>query len=191
MSFNSQFGEDRYIVENLKIPEKGIFVDVGAGNPIRYSNTYHFEQKGWRGLCVDPDPRQYRELRDRRGCYVVHGAVGTKKKQMKLAKDPDISGSAEHVQGEPYDVEWFTLGKLLRIYDFPRIDVLSIDTEGTEIDVWESFNEKVKPVRVLVVEYNTVGMASNEQKYLTYFTNSGFTLKHKTKSNYIFLNERF
>jgi len=42
--FHSQFGEDRYIVENIGFLEKGVFVDIGAGHPTYLSNSYFFEK---------------------------------------------------------------------------------------------------------------------------------------------------
>ena len=36
--------------------ERGFYVDVGAYHPKLLSNTYLFYKKGWRGICVDPNP---------------------------------------------------------------------------------------------------------------------------------------
>ena len=52
----SQFGEDKWIVDNLRYPLEGIFVDVGASDGINGNNTYFFEKMGWQGLCIDADP---------------------------------------------------------------------------------------------------------------------------------------
>jgi hypothetical protein len=64
--FHSQFGEDRYIYTNINLPDKGVFVDVGAGHPIYLSNTYFFEKNGWTGVCIDADPNQYKLLKKER-----------------------------------------------------------------------------------------------------------------------------
>ena len=37
--------------------DKGFYVDVGAYHPKLFSNTYLFYKKGWRGICVDPNPK--------------------------------------------------------------------------------------------------------------------------------------
>ena len=34
----------------------GFFVDVGAHHPHRFSNTYFFYKKGWRGINIEPNP---------------------------------------------------------------------------------------------------------------------------------------
>jgi hypothetical protein len=36
--------------------KKGFYVDVGAHHPLRFSNTYLFYKKGWRGINIDATP---------------------------------------------------------------------------------------------------------------------------------------
>ena len=47
--------EDIFINKYLKNIDKGFYVDIGAFNPIRGSNTYLLYQKGWSGINVDAD----------------------------------------------------------------------------------------------------------------------------------------
>ena len=56
--FHSQHGEDRIILAAVTLPTQGVFVDVGAGDAVAFSNTLHFEKNGWTGLCVDADERR-------------------------------------------------------------------------------------------------------------------------------------
>src|ERR687897_660512 len=58
----SQFGEDKWIVNNLPYPLNGVFVDVGASDGIYGNNTYFFEKIGWKGLCIDADPCHHTSL---------------------------------------------------------------------------------------------------------------------------------
>jgi hypothetical protein len=66
----AQEGEDLLlarIFEELSIGT-GIFVDIGAHHPKRFSNTYYFYRRGWRGINVDPLPgskRMFERLRPR------------------------------------------------------------------------------------------------------------------------------
>ena len=49
----SQTGEDRLIAKYL--PEgTGKYLDIGAGLPIRGSNTYFLYKRGWSGVVLDP-----------------------------------------------------------------------------------------------------------------------------------------
>ncbi len=63
-NFHSQFGEDRYIFEKIELPQKGVFVDIGAGHPIFYSNTYFFEKNGLFILFPPKDEANFNFLKD-------------------------------------------------------------------------------------------------------------------------------
>lgn len=62
VNFFSQTGEDKLITKWLPEPY-GLYIDIGAGQPVCGSNTYHFYKKGWRGICVDPITDNYRMLK--------------------------------------------------------------------------------------------------------------------------------
>src|SRR5690606_32490082 len=66
----SQEGEDRILARMFEASPKtqGIYVDIGAHHPFRFSNTFLFYQRGWSGLNVDAMPgsmRLFREFRPR------------------------------------------------------------------------------------------------------------------------------
>ena len=44
-------------LKNAKQGQMGFYVDIGAYHPKLFSNTYLFYKKGWRGICVDPNPK--------------------------------------------------------------------------------------------------------------------------------------
>jgi hypothetical protein len=60
-------------------PEKtGTYIDIGAGNPVIFSNTYSFYKRKWQGITVDPLPRNnllHRLIRPRD--RHIKGIVGT------------------------------------------------------------------------------------------------------------------
>ena len=49
----SQHGGD-ILLFDLFSGMTGMYVDIGAGEPAKGSNTYSFYRSGWRGVCVDP-----------------------------------------------------------------------------------------------------------------------------------------
>ena len=55
-SFRAQNGEDRWLDTYFQGKREGYFVEVGAYDGVDLSNTYHFEQIGWHGVLVEPDP---------------------------------------------------------------------------------------------------------------------------------------
>ena len=52
--FYGQAGQDKFVLNALKFKKNGIFLDIGACEPIQYSRTYTLEAfYGWKGILVD------------------------------------------------------------------------------------------------------------------------------------------
>jgi FkbM family methyltransferase len=51
-----QDGEDLILDRLLDRQMAGFYVDVGAHHPVRFSNTYLFYKRGWRGINIDAQP---------------------------------------------------------------------------------------------------------------------------------------
>ena len=69
----SQHGEDSIAWSLFRDRQgPGYFVEVGALDGVRFSNTFSFERAGWRGVCVEAH-RDYierlRQNRPRNKCY--------------------------------------------------------------------------------------------------------------------------
>ena len=64
----SQFGEDLVLESlfELRGINKGFYVEVGAFDPLLLSNTYFFYKKGWRGICIEPNPISIEKMKSRR-----------------------------------------------------------------------------------------------------------------------------
>lgn len=56
----AQEGEDMILHRIFERQSVGFYVDVGAHHPFRFSNTYLFYQKGWRGINIDAMPNSMR-----------------------------------------------------------------------------------------------------------------------------------
>src|SRR5436309_16100262 len=52
----SQEGEDLVLRRIFETQAKGIYVDVGAHHPFRFSNTCLLHKRGWRGINIDAMP---------------------------------------------------------------------------------------------------------------------------------------
>jgi hypothetical protein len=72
MDYNSQIGQDKFVLEVLRRKRYGTFVDIGCGHPVKINNTYILEtQYEWDGVSLDSgnafgcknlSDDQYREL---------------------------------------------------------------------------------------------------------------------------------
>ena len=51
------------------------FVDLAANHPTQGSSSYELEERGWSGLCVEPNPAYATMLRANRKCTVAQTAV--------------------------------------------------------------------------------------------------------------------
>jgi FkbM family methyltransferase len=164
--YYAQEGED-IILSRLMDKEKGFFIDIGAHHPFRFSNTYLFYKKGWRGINFDPLPGSKRlfNLVRRRDINIQCGvakesgmltyycfnepALNTfDKEEAKFKNDlPDY-----FIQ-ETIDIPVEPLWKILDGLSLPpRIDFMSVDVEGMEMDVLMSNNwDRYRP-EFLVVE---------------------------------------
>ena len=52
----SKSGEDIMLYQLLKNSTRGCYIDIGAHDPKIHSNSYFFYLRGWKGICVEPNP---------------------------------------------------------------------------------------------------------------------------------------
>lgn len=178
--FYSQFGEDKYLVEHCKLPENGVFVDVGAGD-IENSNSLHFEQKGWFVLCIEPDER-HEHLKDR--ALVDHSVIGKENGTAPFTfhRFPQLSGT-HHKNPKAEKLPMYTLDTVLERYEIKTIDILSIDVEGAEEEVLGGFSiDKYQPTYI-IIEYTNQFKGNQEE--VTKKLLPGYTVVLKTQSNLV------
>lgn len=180
--------EDKFIVENFRLPKKGVFVDVGAGpDGIQGSNSYYFERLGWKTIAIDADPRNAEALKKNRKHSVSAVISSSDTPTLFYLSDisPDVSGKNKPDGiSQTIVVTPRTLESVLKEFKIKEIDILSIDTEGTEIDVWESFNAGLHKPKILIVEYITQGKVSSNYEW--YFTNHYYRKITEIGANLIF-----
>jgi FkbM family methyltransferase len=177
----SQFGEDVAAVRYFQKKRGGIYVDIGAYDGIHLSSTAMLElQYGWHGVLVEPIRTAYdRMVESRPGSTCIHGAVSAEKGPLRFtysaADGGMLSGTAfdprhqtrieeesrrQHAQIEVLLVPAVHPNEVLRAAaalapggpDAKAIDFLSIDTEGTELDILKSIDWKTFRPKLLCVE---------------------------------------
>lgn len=165
----SQEGEDmilRSFYEGKK-NYKGFFVDVGAHHPLRFSNTYYFYKKGWKGINIEPTPtaiRSFNLLRKRD----INLSMGVASKRDELTfycfNEPALNSFSKDLSLKIHASGRYKIIKEVKIPVVPlreildkhlpngvKIDFLSIDVEGLDIEVLLSNDwEKYQPEYILV-----------------------------------------
>lgn len=69
----SQLGADRFVLALFDQRSNGYFVDVGAADGFKLSNSYLLERRGWSGIAVDPLLRNFEQRRCRTVACPVYG----------------------------------------------------------------------------------------------------------------------
>jgi FkbM family methyltransferase len=158
----SQFGEDLLLWEHFQKKANGFFVEAGANHPTICSQTRLFESEGWKGILVEPLPAKAQLLREQRpGSRVFQVAVGSPEQRgrarLAVATADSLSGLSPHgdVQIERFeDVEVKTMDDILADAGNPKLDFVSIDVEGSELQVLRGFDlARHRPAIMLVEDH--------------------------------------
>ena len=162
----SQLSEDLilsdFMAERLLNPDyRGFWVDIGAHDPVRYSNTKIFSDMGWSGINVDAMPEAIEKLKScRKRDINLNLGVGPADGELPYYMFPDhaintfdktIADRQPGLKGVR-NIKMLTLEHVLDKY-LPagqHIDFLTIDAEGFDFKILQSNNwEKYRPDYVL------------------------------------------
>ena len=188
--YHSQWGEDRWIYEHVQLPAQGIFVEVGASDGRENSNTLFWEKRGWTGLCIEPDPRFHAALVQNRKCVIDHRAVSNRDADCLQFRQHDVptwSGFAAQT-GKTITVPTARLESVLDERRIGKIHILSLDTEGTELDVLRSVDLLAHMPDVLIIEFDTKGMEPIDNYVLWDVNQFPYRCWLKTQTNLVFLH---
>ncbi len=165
----SQLRQDLFVLGELGFKTNGYFVEVGAAGGVASSNTYLMEKHfGWTGILAEPARCWQGDLKKSRSASIETNCVWRDSHSVLTFKEVDsawystidsFSGSDHHREvrkkGRTYDVASISLNDLLAKYDAPhRIDYLSIDTEGSELDILSTFDFRRHSIQVITCEHN-------------------------------------
>lgn len=148
----------------------GYFVEFGACDGIYLSNTFLLETYyGWQGLLVEPSRHYNKILPYKRNANIDYLCVSDKTGDtiefVEVENFEGLSGISEyayndiHTQtrkdhGNKYMVDTISLKDLLSKHNCPKtIDYLSIDTEGSEYHILNSYDFSTK-FNLITVEHN-------------------------------------
>lgn len=206
--YYSQAGQDKFVSECLfKNTPKGTFVDIGANDGVKLSNTLHFENKGWNGLAIEPHPKIYKKLISNRNCTCLNLGI-TSEKGTKIFRSIDgpvnmLSGFVDlydkrhderisheiNLHGGKYEdieVPCNSLHGILEVHNIKHIDFLSIDVEGAELEILRTLDFKRVNVSVITVENNY-----KDFRIPRLLQKSGFRIIAMIGDDNVFLNKTF
>jgi FkbM family methyltransferase len=208
MEYVSQIGQDRFIDEFFDKKENGFFVDVGANEGVRISNTFFLEKyRNWKGICIEPLPEEFKKLEKNRTSINLNFCVsdfegeteftyvegyanmlsGMSDKYHDLHKDRVI-GEVNYYGGKIHKitVPVKTLQSVFDEYNITEIDFCSIDTEGSELSIVKSINFSKTLIKVFIIENNY-----KETEIEEFLKTKDYVLYTKLEWDDVFINKNY
>ena len=158
---HAQNFEDVILWRALKDVENGVYVDVGAQDPVIDSVSLGFYERGWRGVHVEASPHFAEKLRRARPDETVIEAAGPDPGPIAFFEvpgtglgtgDPDIARrhEAEGREVRRLEVPCMTFDAIMAPLAGGDVHWMKIDVEGMEATVLESWQSDLRPWIVLV-----------------------------------------
>jgi FkbM family methyltransferase len=201
----SQEGEDIILRRVFSDQTSGYYIDVGAHHPRRLSNTCYFYKLGWTGINIEPNPNAFLTFQKERPRDLnLQLGVAAKPSMLKYYhfNDPalntfDSKLSKKRLKRSPFiitkteEINVETLEKILDKY-LPlnkKIDFITIDAEGFDMQVLQSNNwQKYRPKYLLVEDLNFRLYEMNKSQINIFMKSKNYELFAKTYNTLFFID---
>jgi len=170
--YYSQYQQDQYLYENFfRDKTDGFFVDIGSHDGVCISNTKFFEEIGWKGICVEANPSVFEKLRKNRTCDCINAAINDKSGDVDFlvceGYTEMLSGILDkynptHLNRVNQEIQVYGGKKEIvkvkgLVFDeicslTQKIDILFIDTEGSEYDILKTIDFNKYEIEFVVFE---------------------------------------
>ena len=163
----SKAGDDIQLRQLLKSKNPGVYVDIGCWHPVNYSNTYYFYLRGWKGLCIDPNPELIELFKyKRRTDNFINCAVGNNQKSMNyymLDKRYNSMNTLDYEFIQKHKLTNHIINQIVvpvkslksildsNLSENDRLDFFDVDVEGQDLEVLKSNDwNKYRPHFIMV-----------------------------------------
>ena len=195
--------KDLHGIYNRTFPNKqdGFFVEVGAYDGWRWSNSVTLINEGWSGVLIEPVPQYFNSCKDRyqdNNKIKVHDCcIGWENKdkqkvylggpctttlpsmvELYQKTDPEDGHNLDrYIESQMYTLDTFLENNNVE----KNFEVLGIDVEGAEWDILKVFPiDKWKPKMAIIETMEThphpeTQASGNFKEVNEYFTDNGYT----------------
>ncbi|HYX05971.1 MAG TPA: FkbM family methyltransferase [Bacteroidales bacterium] len=186
---------------------QGIFLEVGANDGFKQSNTYYYERlRNWKGVLIEPIPTLFTRCKKLRKRSEVFNYICSSPENSGLKKTiryadlmSQVNGSLQNTNEEnahisrgieiqdlnnsfKVDIECKTLSEIIDKSGFERFDFMSIDVEGHELQVLKGLDlNRHAPTYLLIETWD-----HERQEIIDYLDNYFFIEKYLTHKDILF-----
>ena len=178
----SQVLQDLFVLYELDIKKRGVFIEIGGGDGKNISNTYLLEKKYyWKGLICEPDTRLHRKIKRNRRCKIVKNPIINSCKFVNFYQTSLYNSSIKNNKmAIKTKLAGLCLNHLLEKNFKQPIDYISIDTEGNEYSILKKFEFKKYKIKVFTIEHN---FNKNRDRIYRLMSRNGYVRKYKYLSH--------
>ena len=192
----SQLFQDLFVAFNLNEKRNGTFLEFGATDGVNLSNSYLLENSyDWKGVLAEPSPQWHDSLNiNRPNCKIINDCIYSESgkeldffvsnagklstlEEYRYSDHQAMPGNTKVRNGEGYTTKVSSISLndvFIKYFDSSPIDYMSVDTEGSELDILRNFDfEKFGP-KIVTVEHNF----TDQQKKLDKLFASNSYVRH-------------
>ncbi len=194
----SQSNEEQYIIEAVNHIQNGVFLEIGAYHPFKFSNTRALVERGWSGVYVEPMDDLMLQFENEYGyndnIQLIKKAVATHTGNVTFYDSHgDAIGTIDSAHADKWAKGWnveysqkvvpcVTVADLIDECKFDHFDFVSIDVEGVDLQILQQFDFAKINTTAVIVEHNQI----NTQAYRDFMNNAGFIEIFSNGENLIF-----
>lgn len=167
----AELKQDLFVLSMKGFKNSGFFVEFGLMDGITASNSYVMERDyNWNGIVCEPARVFHDQVVANRKCTIDFRAVTDRTGDSVEFKETDSNlglstilkyskdmhaATRKKSKGQIYNVTTVSLIDLLDQHNAPHeIDYISMDTEGSELAILESFDFSRYQVDIFTIEHN-------------------------------------
>lgn len=184
---------------------KGTILDIGANTGYFLSNSYDLIQQGWKCIAVEPssafEDLEKLHSKNKSNVKMHKVALGSTKGKLKFFESgAHIKGGIDKalvstavpkemerwkdVDFKETEVDVVPVNEFLHQYEGKKIDYISLDVEGMELEILQQINLKQWGVELLCIEWNSKPILAAQ--FISYCKKFGLKEIHRNSENLIF-----
>jgi len=165
----SQNNEEEVIIAYFQGKKEGKFIDIGAYNPFRFSNTRKLYELGWSGVFVEPSSvcfgKFMEEYKNDPRIELCNYAIGSATGKLKFydSEGDAISTTCEshkklwesRTKYKETEVECIAMDTFISVHG-KNVDFLTLDTEGANLELFDLLIKQdafMSRVQLLCIEH--------------------------------------